>query len=83
MFNIRGWEWIIILVVVLLIFGPSQLPNLAKSVGKAISSFRGGIREAEEDLKKMAEDDAKPKTEGKPKPDDSSQGKVKGNGANG
>jgi len=83
MFNIRGWEWIIILAVVLLIFGPSQLPNLAKSVGKAISSFRGGLKEAEEDLKKMAEDDARPKTEGKPRPEDSTQDKAKGNGANG
>ena len=83
MFNIRGWEWIIILVVILLIFGPSQLPNLAKAVGKTFSSFRGGLREAEEDIKKMAEDDARAKTEGKPKSDDSTSGKAKGNGAGG
>ena len=70
MFGIRGWEWIIILVVVLIIFGPSKLPGLARSVGKSITEFRGGLKQAQDDLTKMAEEDVKEtKTEGKPDPE--------------
>ena len=70
MFGIRGWEWIIILVVVLIIFGPSKLPGLARSVGKSITEFRGGLKQAQDDLTKMTEEDLKgTKTEGKPDPE--------------
>ena len=40
------WEVIVVLVVALLIFGPSQLPKLAKSVGTSIRSFKQGVKEA-------------------------------------
>ncbi|WP_457567613.1 twin-arginine translocase TatA/TatE family subunit [Desulfurobacterium sp.] len=33
-------ELILILIITLLIFGPSKLPDLAKSMGKAINEFR-------------------------------------------
>lgn len=42
-----GWEWIVILVVALLIFG-KRLPDIARSVGKSLTAFKKGIREAEE-----------------------------------
>ncbi|MBO4352145.1 MAG: twin-arginine translocase TatA/TatE family subunit [Eggerthellaceae bacterium] len=38
-----GLELVIILVVVLVIFGPKNLPKLGKSVGQSISSFREGL----------------------------------------
>ncbi len=34
------WELIAILVVVLFIFGPGKLPNVAKSIGNGIREFR-------------------------------------------
>ena len=44
MFQRFGWlELVIILVIVLLIFGPSKLPQLAKSIGKAIREFRQNL----------------------------------------
>ena len=39
-----GSEWFIILVVVLLIFGPKNLPKLGKSMGSFITSFKAGQR---------------------------------------
>jgi sec-independent protein translocase protein TatA len=45
------WELIVLLVVVLLIFGPSQLPKLAKGIGKSIQSFKSGIKDAEDEQK--------------------------------
>ena len=45
------WELIVLLVVVLLIFGPSQLPKLAKGIGKSIQSFKSGVKDAEDEAK--------------------------------
>lgn len=42
-----GPELIIILVVVLVLFGGSQLPKLAKNLGKAQKEFKEGMGEGE------------------------------------
>jgi sec-independent protein translocase protein TatA len=42
-----GPELIIILVVVLVLFGGSQLPKLAKNLGKAQKEFKEGMAEAD------------------------------------
>lgn len=38
-------ELIIVLLIVLLIFGGSKLPGLARSMGQAASEFRKGLRD--------------------------------------
>ena len=43
----QGWEWIVILVVALLIFG-KRLPDIARSVGKSLTEFKKGVREAQD-----------------------------------
>lgn len=48
--NIRGWEWLIILLVVLLLFGGKKIPELMKGVGRGISSFKEGLNEAKKEL---------------------------------
>ncbi|MDE6267122.1 MAG: twin-arginine translocase TatA/TatE family subunit [Muribaculaceae bacterium] len=48
--NIRGWEWLIILVIVLLLFGGKKIPELMKGVGKGISSFREGLNDAKKEI---------------------------------
>ena len=40
-------EWIIILVIVLLLFGGSQLPKLARNLGEAQKEFKKGVEDAE------------------------------------
>lgn len=40
MFGFQGMEWVIILLIILIIFGPSKLPQLAKGLGQAIREFR-------------------------------------------
>lgn len=42
--NIRGMEWIIILVIVILLFGPTKIPGLARALGKSVSEFRSAAR---------------------------------------
>lgn len=45
MSNIGMPELIVILLIVLLIFGASRLPDIAKSMGKAIQEFRKAMKE--------------------------------------
>jgi TatA/E family protein of Tat protein translocase len=45
MFGIGFQEMLIILVVVLIFFGPKRLPDLAKSMGKGIAEFRKASEE--------------------------------------
>jgi len=47
-FNIGPLEIIVILVIILIIFGPGKLPQLGKSLGKAIRGFKGSVKEVED-----------------------------------
>ncbi|QSR74858.1 Sec-independent protein translocase subunit TatA [Aeromonas jandaei] len=39
------WHWLIVLLVVLLVFGTRNLPNIGKDLGNAIKGFKDGVRE--------------------------------------
>jgi sec-independent protein translocase protein TatA len=45
MFGLGMPELILILVIALVIFGPSKLPEMGASVGKAIREFRSATKE--------------------------------------
>jgi len=47
--NIDGWEIIVILLIVLLLFGAKKLPDLARSIGASAKEFRKGLAEGSED----------------------------------
>lgn len=44
-----GWEWIVLLVLGLLIFG-RRLPEVGRSVGRSIVEFKKGIKGIEEEI---------------------------------
>ena len=54
-----GWEWIIILIVALLIFG-KRLPEVMKSLGKGIVEFKKGVKGVEEEVEDVS---SKPKSQ--------------------
>lgn len=45
--NFSGWEIILVVAVLFLLFGASRLPQLAKSLGQARKEFKKGMKEAE------------------------------------
>jgi sec-independent protein translocase protein TatA len=61
-FGLGGTELLIVFVVILLVFGPSQIPKMARGLGQALREFRKAQNEISDELKT---DDAK-----NPKPRD-------------
>lgn len=41
----QGWEWLVIALIVLLLFGARRLPDLARSVGRSMRIFRAEVKE--------------------------------------
>jgi sec-independent protein translocase protein TatA len=45
-FGLGSQEVIVILVIALVLFGGSKLPELARSLGKSVNEFKKGINES-------------------------------------
>lgn len=48
---IGPWEIAIVAVVALIVFGPKRLPELGSSLGRAITGFKKGLQETEEEVR--------------------------------
>ena len=44
----RGAEWIVILVIVILLFGPGRIGKIAGELGRSIKNFRDGLGSKDE-----------------------------------
>lgn len=47
---IMGYQWLIILLIVLLLFGGKKIPELMKGVGKGVKAFKDGMNEVEKEM---------------------------------
>ena len=67
--GLGGTELIIILVIVLILFGPKRLPQLGKSIGKTMKAVREGVdgKDDEDDEDEVA---PKPKAKAETKDDE-------------
>ena len=54
--NLGTGEIIAIVVVILLLFGGKKIPELMRGLGKGVKSFKQGMNEVEDELKKPLED---------------------------
>lgn len=60
----EGSDWIIVAVIVIVLFGGTQIPKLARSLGQAQKEFKEGLKEGASDS-----DDAAKSTSSKPADD--------------
>jgi sec-independent protein translocase protein TatA len=68
-FGLGGTELLVLFVVILLVFGPSQIPKMARGLGQAMREFRKAQREISDEMK--AEDAAPAKPAPTPPPTES------------
>jgi sec-independent protein translocase protein TatA len=47
--NFGVWEWLVILVIVLVIFGASRLKDIGQGLGGAINAFRSEVKKGKEE----------------------------------
>ncbi len=57
-----GWEIVLILAVVLILFGAKKLPELAKGLGTGIKEFKKATREVTDEIHSAMEDSPPPPT---------------------
>lgn len=50
MLGLGFWELLLVLLVALIVFGPSRLPEVARTMGKAVRAFQRGVREVKDAL---------------------------------
>ena len=50
------WEWVIIGLVVLLLFGGKKIPELMKGLGKGVRSFKDGMNGVEDEVNDVKKD---------------------------
>ena len=55
-----GWEIILILAVVLILFGAKKLPELAKGLGSGIKEFKKATREVTDEIQSSMDDTPAP-----------------------
>ncbi|MFT3875139.1 MAG: twin-arginine translocase TatA/TatE family subunit [Propioniciclava sp.] len=48
-FNMQGWEWVILIILGLLIFGGSRLAGAGKNAGRALREFKDETRQIKAD----------------------------------
>lgn len=56
--NLRGWEWIIIILVILLLFGGKKIPELMRGLGKGVHSFKQGLQDAKDEINRPVDSDS-------------------------
>jgi len=57
---IGGWELILILSVVLILFGAKKLPELARGLGTGIKEFKKATRDVNDELQRVMDEDVPP-----------------------
>jgi len=58
--NIGPLEIVIVLVIVLVIFGPKRLPDLGRSLGTSMREFKDSVTGKDDDDKQIDSGDSKP-----------------------
>lgn len=58
--TLGGWEWVILLVIIVLVFGVGRISKISGEIGSSIRAFREGVQgpKEKEEKRKKAEAEA-------------------------
>ena len=59
-FALGGWEWVVVILAILLLFGAKRIPELARGLGTGIKEFKKATREVTEEIQNATEDSPAP-----------------------
>jgi len=62
------FHWLVLLVVIMLLFGPSRLPSIGKNLGEAIRGLKQGLSGTEDEHAKLPPPAGEPKPNEPPRP---------------
>lgn len=48
--NLGGGELFLILIVLLVLFGPKKIPEIAQGIGKGMREFKKALKDVEDDI---------------------------------
>lgn len=65
MLGLGGTEIAVLFLIILLIFGPSQIPKMARGIGQALREFRKAQREIGDELNRDDTPERSPKKDDK------------------
>jgi sec-independent protein translocase protein TatA len=51
------WELLIVVIAVIILFGGKKIPEMMRGIGSGIKEFKKGIREGDEEEKKITDKD--------------------------
>ncbi len=60
MFGLGWQELLLIFFIALLVFGPKKLPEIGRSIGRAIAEFKKSSEELKEEIEKAVEEKKEP-----------------------
>lgn len=63
MFGLGGAEIGVLFLIILLVFGPSQIPKMARGIGQALREFRKAQREITDEINREEPSEEKKKPE--------------------
>jgi len=47
-----GWEWVLIVLAVILLFGAKKIPEFARGLGRGIREFKDATKEIKDNIEK-------------------------------
>ena len=54
--RLGAWEIVVVLIIILLVFGPNRITKVAGEMGKSIKAFKDGLSEDKEPLDSDSDD---------------------------